>query len=161
MRGQFQNPVPGTGAVSCHITTLLLGIFILDTTAPHIRKYVTRVLWERAQRHAHPLSLRSWQLGFVMASAAIWWIGRSRARYALDSTFTGFPLCSGTCSAAHRTLAASKAKAGRAASSRLRGESHRTGSKALEFRVGEEKLRCRMKYRRSMYLLLFLNEYLN
>ena len=45
---RYPVPVP-----CCHITTLLLGIFILDTTAPHIRKYVTRVLWERAQRHAH------------------------------------------------------------------------------------------------------------
>ena len=45
---RYPVPVP-----SCHITTLLLGILILDTTAPHIRKYVTRVLWERAQRHAH------------------------------------------------------------------------------------------------------------
>ena len=54
LRGQFQDPVPGAGAVPPHHNTLtLLGIFILDTTAPHIRKYVTRVLLERAQRHAH------------------------------------------------------------------------------------------------------------
>ena len=52
--GQFQDPVPGAGALPPHHNTLtLLGIFILDTTAPHIRKYVTRVLLERAQRHAH------------------------------------------------------------------------------------------------------------
>ena len=44
----------------------------------------------------------------------------------LPAPFTGFPLCSGTCSAAHRTLAASKAQVGRDAN-RLRGESHRTG----------------------------------
>ena len=52
---------PKGGSASCggnfktqhHNTLTLLGIFILDTMAPHIRKYVTRVLLERAQRHAH------------------------------------------------------------------------------------------------------------
>ena len=90
---------PKGGSASCggnfktqhHNTLTLLGIFILDTTAPHIRKYVTRLYcWSARSFQRAPPLLRRWQLGFVMASAATCqggvartWRGRTRARYAL------------------------------------------------------------------------------
>ena len=117
---------PKGGSASCggnfktqhHNTLTLLGIFILDTMAPHIRKYVTRLYCWSARSFQRAPPLRRWQLGFVMASAAtcqgggsdVAWTHQSALR--TSSTFTGFPLGSGTCGAAHRTLAASKASAG-------------------------------------------------
>ena len=69
---------PKGGSASCggnfktqhHNTLTLLGIFILDTMAPHIRKYVTRLYCWSARSFQRAPPLRRWQLGFVIASAA-------------------------------------------------------------------------------------------
>ena len=85
LQGQFQDPTP----VLCrHITTLLLFSESLSLTRrPRTSGSMLRVYcWSARSVTRTTLPLRSWQLGFVMASAARWWIGRSRARYALHST---------------------------------------------------------------------------
>ena len=85
--GNFKTrcPVP----VACHhITTLLLFSESLSLTRrPRTSGSMLRVYcWSALSVTRTSLPLRSWQLGFVMPSAATWWIGRSRARYALHST---------------------------------------------------------------------------
>ena len=85
LQGQFQDPAP----VLCrHITTLLLFSESLSLTRrPRTSGSMLRVYcWSARSVTRTNLPLRSWQLGFVMASAALWWIGRSRARYAPHSS---------------------------------------------------------------------------
>ena len=117
---------PKGGSASCggnfktqqHNTLTLLGIFILDTMAPTSGSMLRACTVGARAASSAPhhcvdgslVLLSRRQLRARGGGSDVAWTHQSALR--TSSTFTGFPLGSGTCGAAHRTLAASKASAG-------------------------------------------------